>query len=352
MNKSLSIFLPIVFVAFASSHFGCKNGGINPPELPQGVDTTSHDFTWRIDTIGAQGVLYDVAIVDENQIWAVGEIYLRDSTGIVDPTAYSVAVWNGSRWQLKRLYYSTTNIIAPIRGVLNLAANDIWLAAGSIFHWDGSSAEAQLSFSRLNLPDPNATVEKLWGASGSFIYAVGNAGTMVYFSGSSWQKIETGTNIALTDAWGIPAVGSQNELVIAVGSDLINGTNHHVFAVTPTGVKDTLAWTMDKTPFGIWFANGSTVYISGNGLWKYKNSSWSEISSFNFVNHVRGTGDNNVFAAGSFAFITHYNGSTWKEYPQLQMSNVVLRGLAVHSKVVVAVGDAADIPIVIRGYPL
>ncbi|MDA3870889.1 MAG: hypothetical protein PF551_00880 [Candidatus Marinimicrobia bacterium] len=37
------------------------------------MDTTSHDFTWTIDTLGIYGSsLRDVAIIDENNIWVVG----------------------------------------------------------------------------------------------------------------------------------------------------------------------------------------------------------------------------------------------------------------------------------------
>ncbi|MDA3871728.1 MAG: hypothetical protein PF551_05180 [Candidatus Marinimicrobia bacterium] len=37
------------------------------------MDTTSHNFTWTIDTLGIYGSsLRDVAIIDENNIWVVG----------------------------------------------------------------------------------------------------------------------------------------------------------------------------------------------------------------------------------------------------------------------------------------
>ncbi|MCF8430437.1 MAG: glucosyl transferase, partial [Melioribacteraceae bacterium] len=43
------------------------------------MDTTSHDFTWQTFTFGdgsgGSSYLNDVAIVDENNIWAVGMIY-------------------------------------------------------------------------------------------------------------------------------------------------------------------------------------------------------------------------------------------------------------------------------------
>ena len=46
------------------------------------MDTTSNNFTWQTFTFGdgsESSFLYDLSIVDENNIWCVGEIYLRDS---------------------------------------------------------------------------------------------------------------------------------------------------------------------------------------------------------------------------------------------------------------------------------
>ncbi len=57
-----------------------------PPTKPNETivpDTTSHNFEWQITYLGegASSYLKDVAIIDENNIWSVGEIYLKDSTG-------------------------------------------------------------------------------------------------------------------------------------------------------------------------------------------------------------------------------------------------------------------------------
>ena len=69
------------------------------------MDTTSHQFTWQVDTLGdgASSVLYDVAIINDTLAYAVGEMYLRDTLGYFDPNAFNIAKWNGIRWQLKRL---------------------------------------------------------------------------------------------------------------------------------------------------------------------------------------------------------------------------------------------------------
>ncbi|MCH9029576.1 MAG: glucosyl transferase, partial [Bacteroidetes bacterium] len=73
------------------------------------MDTTSHEFTFETFTFGTIGssVLRDVAIIDENNIWAVGEIYLNDSLGKPDPNAYNAIHWDGNSWKLLQLQFFT-----------------------------------------------------------------------------------------------------------------------------------------------------------------------------------------------------------------------------------------------------
>jgi len=49
----------------------------------QTLALTSHNFTWQTFTFGenSSSVLYDVAIINPDNIWAVGEIYMNDSLG-------------------------------------------------------------------------------------------------------------------------------------------------------------------------------------------------------------------------------------------------------------------------------
>ncbi len=52
------------------------------------MDTTSHNFSWQTFEFGGEGgssTFYDVAIIDENDIWAVGEIYTADDKYTIAP---------------------------------------------------------------------------------------------------------------------------------------------------------------------------------------------------------------------------------------------------------------------------
>ncbi|HOJ07610.1 MAG TPA: glucosyl transferase, partial [Ignavibacteriaceae bacterium] len=173
------------------------------------MDTTSHNFSYQTFEFGEpltgnSSRLYDVAIINENNIWAVGEIYVNDSLGQTD--VYGLIHWDGNTWEKIKLWYSSplggTFVLSNIRGILYRNQNEIWFAAGSIFRWDGVSTNAQLVYSRLSLPDPNGSIEKLWETGNGNLYGVGNTGTILFYNGTSWSSVTSGTTLPLTDIYG------------------------------------------------------------------------------------------------------------------------------------------------------
>lgn len=120
--------------------FACKKE-VPTEQPPNAIDTTSHNFSWQIDTLGdgRNSILYDVAIINDTLAYAVGEIYLRDSTGQIDPTPYNLAKRNGRSWSPRRVtVLFRANLITPILyGVTTFSASDIWLAGGMTIHGDG-----------------------------------------------------------------------------------------------------------------------------------------------------------------------------------------------------------------------
>src|SRR5690606_37389250 len=88
----------------ASIDYGVMSSEISVTTL----DTTSHNFTFETWTFGDIGssVLFDVAIISEDNIWCVGEINIAD-TSVNGYTTYNAVHWNGSEWQLKRILFPT-----------------------------------------------------------------------------------------------------------------------------------------------------------------------------------------------------------------------------------------------------
>lgn len=99
------------------------------------LDTTSQDFALEKYTFGesSSSTLYDVAIIDENNIWAVGEIYLLDSLEQPDPNAYNAVHGDRSEWKLFRFMFYTicgqTNRTSyPAKSIYTFNDDEIFIA--------------------------------------------------------------------------------------------------------------------------------------------------------------------------------------------------------------------------------
>ncbi len=168
------------------------------------MDTTSHNFSWQTFSLGehSSSILYDVAIIDENNIWAVGEIYMNDSLGNPDSTIYNAVHWNGNIWELKRIktLFSGNLITVPLDGIFAFSATDIWMVGSLPIHGDGAN---WTMYDLRSAVDPNLSLTKVWGSRSNDIYFVGRNGSIAHYNGSSWTKIESGTSIDFQDIWGI-----------------------------------------------------------------------------------------------------------------------------------------------------
>ena len=93
-------------------------------------------------------------------------------------------------------------ILSDIKAIFVFNNTDVWFAADAVFHWDGTSSVAVFSYNNLTPSGLQPGINKLWGTSSSDLYGVGNAGAIVHYNGSSWSKIESGTNMNIIDIWG------------------------------------------------------------------------------------------------------------------------------------------------------
>jgi len=156
-------------------------------------DTTSHNFVWEIDTLGIYGsYLNDVAIIDENDVWVVGNIE-------TDTATYNAAHWDGNEW----VFYSIApeGFFGPITAVFAFSNNDVWFGKyGLPIHFDG---ESFVKYSPSNGGHPGQpSIEAIWGTTSSNIYFVGDNGSIVHYEGSTFTKMASGTNTPIVDVWG------------------------------------------------------------------------------------------------------------------------------------------------------
>jgi hypothetical protein len=299
-------------------------------------DTTSNEFNWNTFIFGGTGggsVLYDVAIINPNDIWCMGVIY-ADSVQPWNP--YNVVHYDGQQWELKRINYNGSPW--PIRSVFAFSANDIWFDA--FVKWNGTNF--------IQLPIPSIlighSINKTWGTSSNDLYVVGSEGLIAHYNGSDWRKLESGTDVNLLDIWGTP---DGNE-VWACGW---NSDSRSILLRKNKDQWETLWSKQNPSPPWIYSGDLSSLWTSGNidfmlaGGKVYRHSllDLSEIYKEpivldNFAYRVRGSDRNNIALAGDLAMIWHYNGINWHYYNELLNENDRTYGLGVSEDLIVTVG--------------
>ena len=290
------------------------------------MDTSSHEITWRVETFGEAGssILYDVAIISDTLAYAVGEIQVLDSLGQPQNPPYNVARWNGSTWEFMTLKYNCrlyfpycggdTLLFAPATSVCAFGPNDVWIAAGSVHHYDGirwTQGGAQGA----------GSANKIWGDSPNNLWFAGNGGVLVHYDGQTWLPTGIGTNLSIWDIWGETDPKTGELVILCVASDIFQGSGRSLSRIEGSRVTTLSDSGLNNRLIGIWFEPDRHYYIVGDGIhWKrgLSSASWEVyppgvVTSY-FSSGVRGTGINDVFVCGSFMEIVHFNGLTWHSY--------------------------------------
>ena len=347
-------FVIIILLIFSSTD--CKKNPVAPP--PAESDTTNHAFIFNIFTFGGGGgsVLNDVAIINDTLVYAVGSIYLTDSTGQYDRLPYNFAVWHGTSWQLTKvtIQRSYGPVIAPFYGVYAFSSNDIWFSSGWPVHGDGKNW-TQYDLDGMGILGKNdGYMTKAWGTSSSDIYFVGPMGTIVHYNGNSWTKLQSGTTLQINDIWGAQNPQTGQLEILAVASDDINKKLLRIQGTTVTTVAD---GGLSASLNGVWFSPSIKYYVVGAGI-AYKNTldnlPWSSYPSGIVTSYasggVRGNDISDVFVAGSFFELVHYNGSSWHNYKDvIPFTDGAVGRLAVKGNLMVTVGLSGQNAIAIIG---
>ncbi len=305
------------------------------------MDTTSHNFTWQMDTLGVtSSVLSDVAIINDTLAYVVGEMYLRDSTGQLDPIFYNLARWNGQQWILQKILYNGGPFVG--RWLLAFSENDIWVNEHA--HWDGTT------WNFLFVGNPifdGVRTNKAWGTSSNDFYVVGDNGFIAHYNGATWQSIGSMTGLNVRDIWSAanPRTGEEEILALAStnappvqGSMVLKIAGSSATPVSTTG--------MSPDMLGIWFVPERRYYAVGAGIHQKRmltDSAWNVyppgvVTRF-LSGGVRGQGINNVFVVGSFGEVVHFNGQSWFRYfSDIPLPTGALGGISVRDPLVLTVG--------------
>jgi hypothetical protein len=322
------------------------------------MDTTSHEFSWQIDTLGVtSSTLYDVAIINDTLAYAVGEMYLNDSTGQIDPILYNLAVWNGQFWHIQRIpvpLCPNGSGYFPLRAISAFGSNDIWMTGGGeMIHWDGTMFHGDCSMN----PLLQGGLNKIWGTSASNLYAVGNGGTIIHYNGSTWAAVESGTTLPIMDVYGARDNQSGQYEILCVaeafgnagGSKILSLQNNTAREVTTTGLES-------EGVEGIWFIPNREYISVGQGVWRSLRSgagTWYLDDRLPRIGttSISGQGFNDIVVCGAYFLLAQYNGFSWQTY--FPITGGALGAVDMKNNLLFAVGFLGngidDRAIIIRG---
>ena len=308
------------------------------------LDTTSSNFTWQTFSFGehSSSVLYGVSIIDENNIWTVGEIYMNDSTGQTDDDRYNAVHWNGNEWTLERVSVQFRDrIITPmLNDIFAFSSTDIWLSSGVPIHGNGVNWTQYHLFDMGILNNSDGGIESIWGKNSESMYFGGALGSFAHYDGENWQKIETNTALDFYDTYGNPEQG-----VVAVAAKQSESSDKAILRIKDKLVTEPLPTA--PIPFsisGIWFDSSGVTYVVGSRISIKPNidaiAPWKIVSK-ETIDHpylfsIAANGLNDIVTAGGFGELFHFNGAQWTLYNQNITGN--LYDVDIEQDIVVAVG--------------
>jgi hypothetical protein len=204
--------------------------------------------------------------------------------------------YQGDTWTSARQTPASVSTLYAIHGS---ATDNVWLMGVAAHHWDGSGwTEEDL---------PGGAIRCVWVASTTEAWAMNADGDAVHWNGTDWSVIELGLSWRARDIWGttdghVWAAGNDGNLVHWEGS---TWTEYN------TGV------TSDY--YGVWTHDGETLYLvtpNSAAVWSWTAAGGlvEEVDLFIYnPMAVRGTGPDDIWAAGSFSNGTHFDGATWTD---------------------------------------
>jgi len=297
---------------------GCKKSTAPPDDVPP--DTTTHNYEWTVQQFGTgagSSYLYDVFAISKDDVWAVGKITTnqQDSLGNdLDP--YNAIHWDGQNWELRWIEteYRGDMIAPPLEGIYAFSPTDMWATSGIPQHWNGLEWTLYHLWDMGILAQGDGGVPNIWGTSSSNLYFAGRKGSLVHYDGSDWTKLDSGTDLRLTDICGF-----EDGNFAIVGSN--SATNENIFIVKKDNNSTQFEYDTNRKK-GIWGTDINNIYAVGAGLFHFNGDTlimiqWPNNIPQIFVESLRGTASNNIFASGHFSFIMHFNGKSWYYYEDL-----------------------------------
>jgi hypothetical protein len=188
------------------------------------------------------------------------------------------------------------------------------------------------------------SLRNVWASASNDAFAVGSEGLILHYDGNSWSQMESRTKYHLRDVWGFAS-----DDVYACGGnigDAVKPILLHYDGISWESVLDTTKEERDYLE-SIWGTSSDNLYFSsGSGFFQvniYDGWTSSVIpDDHTAINKLRGSSKYNIFIAGHFGLLLHYNGNSWYRYDEIFSKRYpygpILSGIMVFENSVFIVG--------------
>ena len=282
--------------------------------------------TWDTTATVTDKSLRSVWGFGEDTVYAVGDdgkVVIYDAHGAnpwtaidTDSLANLNAVWGASSGDvfaasLEGVVYHRLGELWPesyatsdgFYGISGTAPDNIYFCGenGSVY-WRGAGE----SFERILPSRASGALRAIWGVDNNRLYVAGDGGVVLARQGDSWRNMYQPHGGSIRQLW-----GAHDNAIFAAAQQRILRFNGHIWTVDYFE-DDTLA-----NYITIWGRDAHDVYAAGDfgKVIHYDGLSWKPMDTGidSIINVIRGDTDGNVYTAGQGGIIMKYDGDAWRE---------------------------------------
>lgn len=344
------------------SHNSTKSSVSNDLSLTT-LSPSSHNFTWKEFRLGDADIMSsftDVLVLGDNDIWASGEIYFKDSLNGYHEDCYGAAHWDGSNWKFYKVMMhpepyapARTN---PLFSIIQVNNHLYGLGyAGTVMFDSGRDVWYETTqFIKVGQNSYYDQMFKMWANDESSIYCVGRSGSVYIVNGKGYtaKKIRGDTEGWVTDnldAWGVTDPMTDKLTILCALSNtssykgkILKITDTDKMTETPVEFAAGISTVWSNKGFPVYFGGGRSFYENSSGNWKEIN-----LGQVVFLSRIRGNALNDFFAVGSPNVIAHYNGHDWKIFPEF--NNTTYHSVHMKNNTVAVAGWSGNTGVILIG---
>lgn len=200
-------------------HYDGDNWGQMDSGTTQSLEAVWGTSSSDVFTAGEGGIILrydgdDWNIMDVNETAAFHDIWGSSSSDVIaggDGISRKIWQYDGIDWSRAIIDINAGRIF----GIWGTSPSDAFAVgyAGIIWHYGGTSWSLMTNY----LVNPRETLYGIWGESPLNVLTVGESGTILHYSGGAWTLMASGTDITLWDVW----VSSQGDAFIVGESGTI-----------------------------------------------------------------------------------------------------------------------------------